>query len=159
MFLVKYDFASVTLSPKKRFHGEQVTLFCSYDTFVWSYRVKCFHMLYSHVSVMSSCSDLTWFWSLFHSFICRNHPFLLQRFWQTIRGYTRWGWLRRRWKAQPIWTLFPTVPFLNHHLMSTANVPYLPYTCPHFCSLPSTTTSRSFHFSLQSQIIFQGKMR
>lgn len=89
---------------------------------------------------MSSCRDITLFWSLLPSFICRNHRFLLQRFWQTIRGYTRWEWLRRCLKAQPIWTLFPTVPFLNHHLMSTANVPYLPYTCPHFCLLPTTTT-------------------
>lgn len=94
---------------------------------------------------MSSCSDITPFWSLFPSFICRNHPFLLQRFWQTIRGYTRWEWLRRCLKAQPIWTLFPTVPFLNHHLMSTANVPYLPYTCPHFCLLPSTTNHHRHH--------------
>lgn len=77
---------------------------------------------------------ITPFWS---RFICRNQPFLLRRFWQTIRGYTRWEWLRRCLKAQPIWTLFPAVPFLNHHLMSTANVPYLPYTCPHFCLLPS----------------------
>lgn len=87
---------------------------------------------------------ITPFWSLFPSFICRNHPFLLQRFWQTIRGYTRWEWLRRCLKAQPIWTLFPAVPFLNHHLMSTANVPYLPYTCPHFCLLPSSTTTSLF---------------
>lgn len=98
---------------------------------------------------MSSCSDVTLFWCLFLSFICRNHPFLLQRFWQTIRGYTRWEWLRRCLKAQPIWTLFPTVPFLNHHLMSTANVPYLPYTCPHFC-LPPSTTSLTTATSLSS---------
>ncbi len=109
---------------------------------------------------MSSCSGISLFWSLFPSFICRNHRFLLQRFWQTIRGYTRWDWLRRCLKAQPIWTLFPTVPFLNHHLMSTANVPYLPYTCPHFCFLPSTTTTiylSLFIFLYSPRLYFKGR--
>lgn len=132
-----------------------------YITHWLPYKVRYFHTLYSHVCTASSHSDITLFWSPFLSFICRNHPLLLQRFWHTIRGYTRWEWLRRCLKAQPIWTLFPTVPFLNHHLMSTANVPYLSYTCPHFSLLPSADVSRSppFHFSLQSQIIFQEKMR
>lgn len=128
-----------------------------YITHWLPYKVRYFHTLYSHVCTASSHSDIKLFWSPFLSFICRNHPLLLQRFWHTIRGYTRWEWLRRCLKAQPIWTLFPTVPFLNHHLMSTANVPYLSYTCPHFSLLPSADVSRSppFHFSLQSQIIFQ----
>lgn len=109
---------------------------------------------------MSVCclpvSDITLFWCLFPSFICRNHPFLLQRFWQTIRGYTRREWLRRCLKAQPIWTLFPTVPFLNH-LMSTANAPYLAYTCPHFCLVPSISLSPSlFIFLYSARLYFKG---
>lgn len=116
--------------------------------------MKCFHVSYGHVCMRSSCSDITPFWSLFPSFICRNHPFLLQRFWQTLRGCTRWEWLRRRLKAQPIWTLFPTLPFLNHHLMSTANVPYLPYTCPHFCLLPYTITTAAATISLPLSTFF-----
>lgn len=122
--------------------------------------VLCFHMLHSCVCTASSCSHTTLFWAPFLSFICRNHPLLLLRFWHTIRGYTRWEWLRRCLKAQPIWTLFPTVPFLNHHLMSTANVPYLPYTCPHFILLPSTTVSRSPPLSIflySPRLYFKGR--
>lgn len=105
---------------------------------------------------------MTLFWCRFPRFICRNHPFLLQRFWQTIRGWTRWEWLRRRLKAQPIWTLFPAVPFLNHHLMSAANAPYLAYTCPHFCSLPlhhlpSLSPPRSSFFLYSARLYFKGR--
>lgn len=41
------------------------------------------------------------------SFICGSHPSLLQRLWHAIRRYSWSSWLRRRLKAQPIWTLFP----------------------------------------------------
>ena len=93
---------------------------CKYST-VLRVTVGCFHV----VGVKSSprC-DISLFWCLFPSFICRNHPFLLQRFWQTIRGYTRREWLRRRLKAQPIWTLFPP-PFLFWIIILWAQLTFL----------------------------------
>lgn len=53
--------------------------------------------------------------------------FLVQQFWQTIRERTRWEWLRSCLCSRPFWTLFPAVPFLNHHLLRATNNPYLPY--------------------------------
>lgn len=106
------------------------------------------------------------FWCLFFppSFICGSHPSLLRRFWHAIRRHSRRSWLRRRLKAQPIWTLFPRrclfwiIILWARRTLLISLTPALV-----FRSLPPTpaatataSVSLSSFFSLQSQIIFQG---
>lgn len=59
MFLFRHDFAAIM---SDYFIDNMLTLHIQYSVkHLYCYTVGCFHMLYSHVCMMSACSDITLF--------------------------------------------------------------------------------------------------
>lgn len=112
-------------------------------------------MLLSHVCKMSSCSEDTILSSI-PPFDMQESSFApAEVLAQHKRLYTE-GMIKVLFQSSAY--LNSAVPFLNHPLMSTANVPYLPYTCPHFCVLPPPPTPPSFFFTAPDYISRQDEV-